>query len=59
MFIRSLKTVSHCALAAMLAAVGTITVSAQDAAKPAGAAPQQMPSVSRALPTRTSGLEPG
>ncbi len=59
MFIRSLKTVSHCALAAMLAAVGTITVSAQEAAKTASAAPQQMPSVSRPLPTRTSGLEPG
>ena len=59
MFTWSLKTVCHCALTVVIATAGAISASAQDAAKPANATPQQMPSVSRALPTRTTGLEPG
>ena len=58
MFTRSLKTVSHCALAAVLAATGIIPAMAQDAPKTMNQEAVQLPPVSRPLPTRTSGLDP-
>ncbi len=56
MFRWSFKALGHCALAAVLAASGTVPTFAQDAPKAQDGV--QLPPVSRPLPTRTSGLDP-